>query len=79
MTPFQASKQSNEKIVSSNLQDRRFRQQPRYKLGDLVRTSDIRSVFRKGGCTNYSYEVYTITQIIRYTIPCYRRNYLSER
>ena len=49
------------------------------KVGDLVRTSDIRSVFRKGGSTNYSYELYTITEVIYKTIPSYPINYLPER
>ena len=43
-----ASKKSNEKIVYSNLQDRRNKQQPNFKLGDLVRTADIKRVFSKG-------------------------------
>ena len=41
-TPLEASKKSNEKLVYSNLQERRVRQQPKNKMGDLVRTSDIR-------------------------------------
>ena len=61
MTPNQASKKSNERKVYSKLQDRRVRQQPKYKLGQKVRTSDIRKVFSKGDSTNYSYKLYTIT------------------
>ena len=79
MTPIQASKKSNEKEVYANLQDRRDRQTPKIKLGYLVRTSDIRKVFSKGDSTNYSYEAYTITQVIHDTIPSYRINYLPER
>ena len=52
MTPFQASKKVNEKLVYSNLQDRRDKQQPKYKLGQLVRTADIKRVFSKGDSTN---------------------------
>ena len=79
MTPIQASKKSNEKEVYSNLQDRRVKQQPKFKLGDLVRTSDIKRVFSKGDSTSYSYKLYTITEIIRDTIASYRLNYLPER
>ena len=79
MTPIQASKTVNEKLVSNNLQDRRVRKQPKYKLGDLVRTSDIRKVFSKGDSTNYSYKLYTITEVIHDTIPSYRIDYLPER
>ena len=41
ITLVQASKKTNEKLVYSNLQDRRVKQQPKYKLGQLVRTADI--------------------------------------
>ena len=79
MTPNQASKKSNEKLVFSNLQDRRVRQKAEFKLGDLVRTADIKRVFSKGDSTNYSYKFYTITEVIHHTIPAYRINYLPER
>ena len=79
MTPVQASKKTNEKLVYSNLQDRRDKQQPKYKLGQLVRTAVIKKVFSKGDSTNYSYLLYTITEIIHDTIPSYRINYLPER
>ena len=55
MTPNQASKKSNAKLVYSNLKDRRVKQQPKFKLGQLVRTADIKKVFSKGDSTNYSY------------------------
>ena len=79
MTPNQASKKSNEKLVYSNLQDRRIKQKPKFKLGQLVRTADIKRVFSKGDSTNYSYKLYTITEIIHDNIPSYRLNYLPER
>ena len=79
MTPVQASKKTNERKVYSNLQDRRVRQKPKFKLGDLVRTADIKSVFCKGDSTNWSYKLYTITEIIHDTIPSYRIDYLPER
>ena len=52
MTPIQASKKSNEKEVFSNLQDERVRQKPKFKLGDLIRNSDIRRVCSKADSTN---------------------------
>ena len=79
LTPVQASKKSNEKEVYSNLKDNREVRKPKFKLGQKVRTSDIRKLFSKGDSTNYSYEVYTITQIIHDTIPSYRINFLPER
>ena len=79
MTPNQASKKSNERKVYSNLQDRRVKQQPKYDLGQLVRTADIKRVFSKGDSTNWSYKIYTITEVIHDTVPSYRINYLPER
>ena len=58
MTPIQNSKKSNEKEVYSNLQDKRRKLNPKYKLGQLVRTADIKKVFSKGDSTNYSYNIY---------------------
>ena len=79
MTPVQASKKANEKVVYSNLQDKRVKQTPKFKLGQLVRTADIKRVFSKGDSTNYSYKLYTITEVIYDTIPSYRIDYLPER
>ena len=79
MTPVQASKKSNEKIVYNNLRDDKEKQQPKYKLGQLVRTADIKRVFSKGDSTNYSYKLYTITEVLHDTIPSYRLDYLPER
>ena len=79
MTPIQASKKINEKLVFSNLRDDRVKRQPKYKLGQLVRTADIKRVFSKGDSTNYSYKLYTITEVIHDAIPSYRMDYLPER
>ena len=59
MTPIQASKKAIEKLVYTNLQDRRVKQLPKFKLGDLVKASDIRFVFSEGDSTSYSYKLYT--------------------
>ena len=69
MTPNQASKKSNERKVYSNFQDKRRKFNPKDKLGDLVRTADIKRVFSKGDSTNYSYKLYTITEIIHDLFP----------
>ena len=78
MTPIQASKKINEKLVFSNLRDDRIKRQPKYKLGQLIRTADIKRVFSKGGSTNWSYKLYTITEVIHDTIPSFRIDYLPE-
>ena len=79
MTPNQASKKSNEIEVYSNLQDRRVKQKPKYHLSQLVRTADIKRVFSKGDSTNWSYKLYTITEVIHDSIPTYRIDYVPER
>ena len=73
-----ASKKSNEKLVYSNLQDKRRKLNPKFKLGQLVRTADIKRVFSKCRSTNFSYKLYTITEVIHNTIPSYRIDYLPE-
>ena len=79
MTPIQASKKSNEKLVFSKIQDRRDRQQPKFRLGQKVRVADFKRVFSKGDSTNYSYNIYTITEVIHDNILGYKINYLPER
>ena len=79
MTPIQASKKSNEKEVYSNLKDNREVQKPKFNLGQLVRTADIKKMFSKGDSTNFSYNLYTITEVIHDTKPTYRIEYLPER
>ena len=79
MTSIQASTKSNKKEVYSNLKNNREVRKPKFKLGQLVRTADIKRVFSKGDSTNYSYKLHTITEVIHDTIPTYRINYLPER
>ena len=79
MTPNQASKKSNQKLVYNNLKDNREVLKPKFILGQLVRTADIKRVFSKGDSTNWSYKLYTITEVIHDTIPSYRIDYLPER
>ena len=79
MTPIQASKKSNQILVYNNLKDTREIQKPKFKLGQLVRSADIKRVFSKGDSTNYCYKLYTITEVLHDTIPSYRINYLPER
>ena len=50
MIPIQVSTKSK-KIVYSNLRDDRVRQKPKFKLGQLVRTADIKRFFSKGDAT----------------------------
>ena len=56
LKPIDASKKSKEKLVYSNLQDKRRKFMPKLILGQLVRTADIKRVFSKGDSTKYSYK-----------------------
>ena len=52
MTPIQGSRKMNEKIVHNNLKVKREIRKPNFKLGQLVRTADIKRVSSKGDSTN---------------------------
>ena len=39
----------------------------------------LKKVFSKGDSTNWSYKLYTITEVIHDTMPSYRIDYLPER
>ena len=69
MTPNQASKKSKEKLVFSNLKEKRKVRKTKFKPGQVFRTNDIKRVFSRGESTNYSYKLYTKIKIIRNTIP----------
>ena len=72
-------KEPHEKEVYSNLGDDTVKEKPKCKLGQLAIPSFIRSVSSSGESTNYSNEVYSITEVFHDTIPSFRINYLCER
>ena len=79
LTPTQASLKKNEGFVYKNLLDKRKKIKPKYEIGDLVRTADLKRTFSKGDTTNWSYKLYKITEIINDVIPSYRLDNLPER
>ena len=79
LTPTQASLKKNEGYVYKNLLDKRKKVKPKYEIGDLVRTADLKKTFSKGDTTSWSYKLYKITEIINDTIPSYRLDNLKER
>ena len=79
MKPIDSSKKSNQKLVYNNLKDDREVLKPKFNISQIVRTADIKRVFSKGDSTNWSYKLYTITEVIHDTIPSYRIDYLPER
>ena len=79
LTPIQASLRKNEGFVYKNLIDKRSKIKPKYKIGDLIRTADLKKTFSKSDTTNWSYKLYKITELINDTIPSYEINNLPER
>ena len=79
LTPKQASLKKNEGYVYKNLLDKRKTIKPKFEIGDLVRTADLKRTFSKGDTTNWSYKLYKITEIINDAIPSYRLDNLPER
>ena len=79
LTPIQASLKKNEGYVYKNLLDKRKKLKPKYEIGDLVRTADIKKMFSKSDTTNWSYKLYKITEIIKDTVPSYHIDNLPER
>ena len=79
LSPKDASLKKNEGLVYKNLLDKRKKVKPKYEIGDLVRTADLKKTFSKGDTTNWSYKLYKITEIINDTIPSYNIDNLPER
>ena len=73
------SMEKYEKQVYSKLQDKRKKHFPKIKLGQFVGTADNKKVFSKGDSTNWSYKLFTKTEVIHDTIPSYGINFLPER
>ena len=61
LSPKDASLKKNEGYVYKNLLDKRKKIKPKYEIGDLVRTADLKKTFSKGDTTNWSYKLYKIT------------------
>ena len=79
LTPIQASLKKNEGYVYKKILDKRKKVKPKYEIGDLVRTADLKKMFSKRDTTNWSYKLYKITEIVNDTIPSYKINNLPER
>ena len=79
LTPIQASFKKNEEYVYHNLLNKRMKLQPKYKIGDLVRTADLKRNFSKGDTTNWLYKPYKISETNNDTIPRYKIDHFPER
>ena len=72
LTPIQASLKKNEGFVYKTFLDKRKKIKPKYKIGDLVRTADLKKTFSKSDTTNWTYKLYIITKTNIDTIPSYK-------
>ena len=72
LTPIHHSLKKNEGYVYKNILDQRTKIKPKYEIGNLVRTADLKKMFSKGDTTNWSYKLYKITEIVNDTIASYR-------
>ena len=79
LTPIQASLIKNEGFVYKKVLDKRKKIKPKYEIGNLVRTADLKKTFSKGDTTNCSYKLYKITEIIKDTIPSYHIDNIPDR
>ena len=79
LTPIQSSLKKNEGYVYNNLLDNRKKVKPRFQVNDLVRRADLKRTFSKGDTTNWSYNLYEITESFNDIIPSYRIDNLPER
>ena len=79
LSPKDASLKKNEGFVYKNLLDKHKKVKPKYEIGDLVRTADLKKTFSKGDTTNWSYKMYKITEIINDRIRSYKIDNLKER
>jgi hypothetical protein len=69
MTPTQASNPKNEGFVFMNLRKKPKKflkdKKPKFKVGDQVRVSRLKEKFEKGYQPNFSYEVFTISEVLK--------------
>ena len=79
LTPTQASLKKSKGYVYKNLLDERKKVKPKFQINDPVRTADLKKTFSKSDTTNWSYNLYKITEIVNDTIPSYKINNLPER
>ena len=79
LTPIQASLKKKEIFVYDNLLDKRKKVKPKFQVNDLVSTPDLKHNFSKSDTTNWSYNLYKISEIINDTFPSYRLDNLPER
>ena len=79
LSPKDASLKENEGFVYKNLLDKRKKVKSKFRKNDLIRVADLKKTFSKSDTTNWSFELYKISEIINDTIPSYKIDNLKER
>ena len=79
LTPKQASFKENQKYVYQNVSDKRKKIKPKYKIGNSVKTAEMKQNFSKRDETNWSYKLYGFTKKFDHTKQKYRIDKLPER
>lgn len=68
MSPTEASDPSNEPIIFARMYmsnpEKPKKKKPRFKVNDQVRISRTKNVFEKGYEPNFSYEVFTVSEVL---------------
>ena len=78
MRPIQASLKKNEGYVYKNLLDKRKQTKPKFQVNDLVCVADLEKKFSKGDTTNWSYNLYKISEVINDTKASYHIDNVPE-
>ena len=79
LTPTQASLKKNEGYVYQKILDKRKKIIPKFRINNLVTTTDLKKTFSKSDTTNWSYKVHKTTEINIDTKPSYRIDFSLER
>ena len=73
MTPVQASLKKNERKVRSNLYGNDSEiQKVKFKIGDCVRISKYKHIFKKGFEQNYTDEIFIISKVLQTSPTTYK-------
>ena len=80
LSPMQCSLKTNEGNVYRNLLHKRKKIKPKFKMGNIGRTAELKKAFSKGDISNRSYMLIEFTKKnINDTIPSYYIDSLTER
>ena len=74
LTPTKSSSKKNEGYVYKSFLDKRKKVKPKFQVNDLVRTADLKKTFSKCDTTNWSYNLYKITEYRVIALTIYQKD-----